>query len=224
MPQKNLIDATILTFPPSRKCISITYMSSRELLPQVAYKPMPSQPAPISQQKIKTTPLSIHKAQLPIRAPSFRNPLDTGLSRSDSRRVTFNEDTHPAHRPRSRSLSYTASTITPLDTRISQLGGTTSTLDCLPQRLRIAKSSQRVSPQQRVEELIRDNGHLRQELAYHKETRAACLKFFEATRQAQQMLHNAIAEMSRKAAISEQRFEDYWRSQCTEGNWEEHVF
>ena len=224
MLQNNTIDAIKLSYQHTRDCSSVTEMSSKVLLPQSTFKPIPVHPAPSSHQKIKTTPISIHQAQLPIRAPSFRNPLDTGLNRSDSRRVTFNEDTHPAHRPRSRSLSYTASTVTPLDNRISQLGGTTSTLECLPQRLRIAKSSRRVSPQQRIEELIRENGHLRQELAYHKDTRVACLKFFEATRHAQQLLHNAIAEMSRKAAISEQRFENYWRSQCTDGNWEEHVF
>ena len=114
--------------------------------------------------------------------------------------------------------------MTPLDSRIGNLGGTTSTLECLPHRLRISKSSQPIPLEQRIEELTREAGHLRQELAYHKETRAACMKFFDATNQAQQNLQNAIVEMSRKVAISEQRFENYWKSQPDGGNWEELVF
>lgn len=169
----------------------------------------------------KSTPVSTQQIQLPIRESPLQTPKP--VVRGD-RRVTFEGDTHPMNRSRSRNLSVTAGTITPIDSRIGDLGGTTSTLKCLPHRLRVSKTSQRISSEQRIEELTRETGHLRQELAYHKETRAACMQFFDATRHAQQDLYNAIAEMSRRVAISEQRFESYWRTQSVEGNWEEHVF
>ena len=177
-----------------------------------------------SYQKSGAAPISTHRLQLPIRNTSLQRSDTANSKTHDNRRVTFDDASHPVHRSRSRTLSNTAGAITPIDSRIGELGGTTSTLECLPQRLRVSKASQRISPEQRIEELTREAGHLRQELAYHKETRAACLRFFEATRQAQQDLHNAIAEMSRKVAISEQRFENYWRTQSNGGNWEEHVF
>ena len=177
-----------------------------------------------SHHRNKSTPISTHQVLLPIRDPPVERLSTFHADGRNTRRVTFDDSSHPAHRSRSRTLSSTARVITPIDSRISSLGGTTSTLECLPHRLRISKSSQPISLEQRIEELTREAGHLRQELAYHKETRAACMKFFDVTNQAHQNLHNAIAEMSRKVAISEQRFENYWKSQPDGGNWEEQVF
>ena len=199
-------------------------MSEEPLRPRrLSRMPVPIQHLS-SHRRNRSTPVSTHQVLLPVRGPLVHRSSTLDADCQNTRRVTFDDSSHPAHRSRSRTVSSTARAITPVDSKISSLGGTTSTLECLPHRLNISKTSQPISSQQRIEELTREAGHLRQELAYHKETRAACMKFFDAANQAQQNLHNAIVEMSRKVAISEQRFENYWKSQSDGRNWEEHVF
>ena len=68
--------------------------------------------------------------------------------------------THPALRPE----KYT----TTLDREIAYHGGTTSMINNLPERLRVFKKQQLTS-QQRIKELTRENGRLRQELAFYRE-------------------------------------------------------
>ena len=210
------------------------WISSVDGTKRMPKEPFPSQPRfprmPASSRNIpshhrnKFTPVSTHQVLLPIRDPLVERLSIYNVDSRNNRRVTFDESSHSAHRSRFRSVSNTARTMTPLDSRIGNLEGTTSTLECLPHRLRIFKSSQPISLKQRIEELTREAGHLRQKLTYHKKTRAACMKFFDATNQAQQNFQNAIVKMSRKMTISEQRFENYWKSQPDEGNWEKLVF
>ena len=174
-------------------------------------------------QRNKSAPMSTHQVPISPRESSLRLPSFLNVNRHESRHVTFNTQPHPAFRPRSRSMSTKANALLPIDGRISDLGGTTSTLECLPHRLRISKTTERVTPHQSIEELTRETGYLREELAYHKEARDAYLKFFEITQQAQRDLHNAIAEVSRRVAISEQRLEDYWKTQAIKDACEEHL-
>ena len=134
------------------------------------------------------------------------------------RRVTFQRppprrepsETHPALRQRERPRSGRPGDVTALDHQISIHGGTSSTIECLPHRLRISKVQQISSPQQRIEELVRDVGHLNQEMSYYKDTRKIFMKLFEAVKISNEALQAAVSEADRELAISEQRYVRYW--------------
>ncbi len=63
---------------------------------------------------------------------------------------------------------------------------------------------------QRIHELTRENGYLREELAMYKDTRTALRELQERTKQAHQILNNALQDVSRRLARSERRLLDYW--------------
>lgn len=63
---------------------------------------------------------------------------------------------------------------------------------------------------ERIHDLTRENGYLREELAMYKDTRTALLDLQERTKQAHQILHNALQDLSRRLARSEKRLLDYW--------------
>lgn len=155
-------------------------------------------------------------------------PSLTTISETDSdRHVTFSDPVpqgglgtiHPAFRPRQRPPPGRARASTPLDLKI----GSAEADECLPQRLRVSKNNP-VVLEKRLEELIRENGYLQQELLYHKDTLAVMNAFYESTRRAHHDLQNALAETARKVAISEQRLLDcYGRQPFSEGS-EDNVF
>lgn len=148
------------------------------------------------------------------------------------RRVTFQtpppkrelSETHPALRQRQRPHSGRAGDVTALDHRIAVHGGTTSTIECLPHRLRISKVQQTSGPQQRIEELVRDVGNLNQELSYYKDTRKVLLKLFDSVKASHEALQAAVAEADRELAISEQRYIRYWVPHCDDRIIEENIF
>ena len=84
---------------------------------------------------------------------------------------------YPALRP--RRASGRAETSTASDHEIARNGGTTSSVGDLPSRLKVYKQ-QYPTPQKRIEELTREIGHLRQELAFYQEKERYSAKF-EAT-------------------------------------------
>ncbi len=63
---------------------------------------------------------------------------------------------------------------------------------------------------QRIHELTRENGYLREELAMYKETRGALRDLQEKSKKAHQILNDALQDVSRKIARSERRLLDYW--------------
>ncbi len=63
---------------------------------------------------------------------------------------------------------------------------------------------------QRIHELTRENGYLREELAMYKDTRTALRELQERTKQAHQILNDALQDVSRRLARSERRLLDYW--------------
>lgn len=148
------------------------------------------------------------------------------------RRVTFQtpppkrepSETHPALRQRERPRSGRAGDVTALDHRIAVYGGTTSTVECLPHRLRITKVQQTSDPQQRIEELVRDVGHLNQELSYYKDTRKVLMKLFDSVKASHATLQAAVAEADRELAISEQRYVRYWVPHYDDQTIEENIF
>ena len=99
--------------------------------------------------------------------------------------------------------------VTALDHHIGCHGGTTSTSECLPHRLRV-RSKNSKSVKARNEELTIENGYLQEELAYHKDTREVLMRFFESINEAHRLMKAALYQTSRSEAISEQRLLDYW--------------
>lgn len=148
------------------------------------------------------------------------------------RRVTFEtppskrvlSETHPALRQRERPRSGRAGDVTALDHHIAVHGGTTSTIECLPHRLRISKVQRTSGPQQRIEELVRDVGHLNQELSYYKDTRKVLMKLFDSVKASHEALQVAVAEADRELAISEQRYVSYWVPHYDDRTMEENIF
>ena len=124
-----------------------------------------------------------------------------------------------------------AGNIGALDDRIARHGGTTSSYEELPHRLRISKKHQPMTPSERVMELTKTNGFLLQELAYHKDTRAAEMKFLEkVTKLRADMevtladLDRALEERSKARADAESILLNYWGIDLGDGNIEDSVF
>lgn len=100
--------------------------------------------------------------------------------------------------------------MTALDHQIAVHGGMTSTIECLPHRLRISKVQRTSGPQQRIEGLVLGVGHLKPVLSYYKDIRKAFMKLFDSVKASYKTLQVAVAEADRKLAISEQRYVKYW--------------
>ncbi len=129
---------------------------------------------------------------------------------------------HPAYRP--RPTSGRAGDVAALDDQIARNGGTTSTYEQLPHRLQISKQHCPVSSAERVIELTRTNSYLLQELAYHKDTRAAVMKFHETMMELHTKLGDALKEISQKQADAESTLLSYWGIDFGDGNVEDTVF
>ncbi len=100
--------------------------------------------------------------------------------------------------------------ITDLDARIAKGGGTSSSLDLLPVNLHEAKDPRRRKPQRSVDDLVRENGYLRQEIVYYKESRNAMLEFHSRVMEAFQVMQRATDVLSGKMALSEGGILEYW--------------
>ena len=60
------------------------------------------------------------------------------------------------------------------------------------------------------DDLIRENGDLRQEIIYYQESRNAMLDFYNGVSEAYHDLQRALRELSEKLALAEGRIEKYW--------------
>ena len=138
-------------------------------------------------------------------------PIKRGLS-----------STHPAFRQ--RPASGRAGDVVALDHQIIRNGGTTSTYEQLPHRLQIWKHQHPITLGERVVELTRTNGYLLQELAFHKDTQAADMEFYETVRELHRKLEDALKERSRKRANAESTLLGYWGIDFGDGNVEDTVF
>lgn len=112
--------------------------------------------------------------------------------------------------------------INPLDHRIGIHGGTTSNLEYLPHRLKVNKHP--VSLEDRIRDLTRENGYLRQELALHKDIRRTLLELKDKTDKAQLYLRDALQDASSKVSRGEQRLLHYWGIYHNDGNGEPKMF
>jgi len=136
---------------------------------------------------------------------------------------------HPIFRQRLGSGR--AGNIGALDDRIARHGGTTSSYEELPHRLRISKKHQPMTPSERVMELTKTNGFLLQELAYHKDTRAAEMRFLEKATKLRADIEGALAdfdraleERSKARADAESILLNYWGIDLGDGNIEDSIF
>lgn len=136
---------------------------------------------------------------------------------------------HPIFRERLGSGR--AGNIGALDDRIARHGGTTSSYEELPHRLRISKKHQPLTPSERVMELTKTNGFLLQELAYHKDTRAAEVRFLEKATKLRVDIDDALAdfdraleERSKARADAESILLNYWGIDLRDGNIEDSIF
>jgi predicted acylesterase/phospholipase RssA len=114
--------------------------------------------------------------------------------------------------------------VTALDHLIGDHGGTTSTLECLPHRLRLTKEKEPETLKEHIEKLTRENGYLRQELAYYKETREILMRLYGSINESHRLMEDALCEASKGFATSEQRLLEYWGIHHDDGSSVDNVF
>ncbi|KAI9736719.1 MAG: hypothetical protein M1834_000923 [Cirrosporium novae-zelandiae] len=113
-------------------------------------------------------------------------------------------------RPQDRRALGTPAEVTSLDHRIARHGGTSSGLEILRHRVEKAKRDPQPDYSKRIEELVRENGYLRQEISYFKETRQGLLDLHATTIDIYQQLERALQTLSEKVAMSERDMLEYW--------------
>lgn len=84
---------------------------------------------------------------------------------------------------------------TSLDARVAQAGGTSSRIELQPHRLRQTKTQPYVTPAAQLEDLVRQNGYLRQELVFYQESRNAMLAFHHQVSGIYQSLNAALKDL-----------------------------
>ena len=112
-----------------------------------------------------------------------------------------------SHHP---NLANDPSEIISLDARIAQAGGTSSRIELQPHRLRQTKKQPLKSLSMQRDDLIGENGYLRQEIVFYQESRNAMLDFYSGVLEAYHGLQKALRELSEKLALAEGRIEKYW--------------
>ena len=100
--------------------------------------------------------------------------------------------------------------VTSVDARIAQAGGTSYRIELQPHRLRQAKDQPLKSLPDQRDELLRENGHLRQEIVFYQESRNAMLEFHSEVSESYHGLRKALRKLSEKLALAEGRIEKYW--------------
>lgn len=103
--------------------------------------------------------------------------------------------------------------ITKLDVQIAQACGTTSGIDMLPSRLQKTKRNP-LAPSY-VEDLVSQNGYLREEIIFHKESKNAMLAFHSEALASFSILEPALKNLSEKLLASEGRLLEYWGIKLT---------
>jgi hypothetical protein len=110
----------------------------------------------------------------------------------------------------------------PLDHRILQHGGTTSTLDILPHRVQLSKS-QPVDSASRIEELIHEVDYLRKEIVRLKKREEALLGLRECFIQVFYSSRTALQQFSDKAMAADRELSGYWGLQLDDTEEEDIV-
>ena len=88
--------------------------------------------------------------------------------------------------------------ITPLDHRILRAGGSTAATERLPNQLQQAKASRSSNLLKQNLDLVRENGRLRKEIAYHEERGASLLKLYHRCCEMQDALAGVVRDVSQE--------------------------
>lgn len=235
------------TFKPRTSRGKLLFQAAMEALPTHYFQSAADSPSGIVfKADIFDYDVTTSNTQTEIEAQSRSSPMMTGQMREgacerettsprtgtskENRHVAFQDpqlkrrlsSVHPLFRR--RPASGRAGNVVALDDQIARNGGTTSTYEQLPHRLQIAKHRHPISPAERVVELTRINGYLLQDLAYHKDTQAADMKFHETIKELHAKLEDALKERSQKRANAESTLLSYWGIDFDDGNVEDIVF
>ncbi len=148
----------------------------------------------------------------------------------DNRHVTFQDSRvkrrlssiHSAFRR--RSIFDKTNDVAALNDQIARNEEITFTYEQLSHRLQISKQNRSASSAKCVIELTRTNNYLLQELTYHKDTRAADMKFHETVADLHVKLNDALKERSQKRADAESTLLSYWDIDFDDENVENTVF
>ncbi len=132
---------------------------------------------------------------------------------------------------RQRPKSGKAGDVTPLDHWIATHEGTTSSYEELPHRIQESKNHQPLTSEERVEELTHEESFLLQELAYHKEIRAAESRFLEKATELRAELQVILTEFDQalhkrwgERTQAELGLCSYWGIDFGDGNVEDVIF
>lgn len=96
--------------------------------------------------------------------------------------------------------------ITPIDHLILANGGTTTALERLPHQMQKSKKQ----PYADVEEMVREIGRLRQEVAHQQDINQAMLELHQKTLQAFDLLQAGLHQFSDTVARADDRLSRYW--------------
>ncbi|GMF77638.1 hypothetical protein BDV38DRAFT_270109 [Aspergillus pseudotamarii] len=104
-----------------------------------------------------------------------------------------------------RSLDPITEEITPVDHEILRHGGTSSSIERLPSRLRRSKRAS-TDIRQQLEDLVYDASYLRAELQWQKESKQALLQFHEDMFRIFHKIEDMLVQVTARLRDSEQRY------------------
>ncbi|KAL3441479.1 hypothetical protein BJX65DRAFT_322259 [Aspergillus insuetus] len=107
------------------------------------------------------------------------------------------------------SLYSIAEEVTPQDHQILCHGGTTSTLERLPSRLRQSKPPTK-NLKKRIEDLAYEVSYLKAEVSWHIESKQALLQFQEQMYQLFHQMEDALVQVNARMQEAEQRYLALW--------------
>jgi vacuolar-type H+-ATPase subunit I/STV1 len=107
------------------------------------------------------------------------------------------------------SLYSIAEEVTPQDHQILCHGGTTSTLERLPSRLRQSKPPTK-NLKKRIEDLAYEVSYLKAEVSWHTESKQALLQFQEKMYQLFHQMEDALVQVNARMQDAEQRYLSLW--------------
>ena len=102
-----------------------------------------------------------------------------------------------------------------IDRKIADLGGWTTSIEMMPQNLQKFKGQPAGSRDDQIADLLRQIGHLRQEVALLRSYRNAWLRLRHQTHSSIKELQDTLMDVDRAVEESERSMMGYWRGQKT---------
>lgn len=105
----------------------------------------------------------------------------------------------------------------PIDIEIGRNNGSTVALEATPERVQASKRMPIPTLSQRIEELTRENSHLRQEVAYHQRLQRPMRDLQRGLESAMRKLQQHIDGFNKEQREAEAEYMDFWRT-STDGS------